>query len=296
MAPFRFSRRTFIKQAGAALVLAHLPMVRHVPVLALRAAPPVVAIDAGHGGRETGAVLAVGGRRLLLESEINLDVALRLASLLSEAEAIPVLTREHDAQVAPRGVDLTGDGRIDNNDDLQARVDAANDAHADLFFSVHHNGGPPSVRGTAAFYCRHHPLGPQARTLAQMLQQEFLDAMRQLGYRARDLGALDDAMLNKPGGHLFLAGPATARVARASQMPTVVGEPLFVTNRVEGDLLRRDDTRQAIAEAYFRAALRFMDRPLHISATARHRKAYSGRLRGKAYNWSYPRTVEAFIR
>lgn len=252
------SRRDFLRRAGAALAQAQAPSLGLPIRLAWSSDPPVVAIDPGHGGRYTGAVLRGPRGVSLVESEANLDVALRLAALLEQAGLTPVLTRAEDTEVASGWDDFNEDGRLSEDDDLQARVDLANAAGARLFFSIHHNGGPASMRGTSAFYCRDHPLSDEAAVLAEMLQQHFLWVLAALGYHARDLGALDDAMLRKPYGHLFLAGPATPRVARPSLMPTVVGEALFVTNPVEGELLRHEDVRQALAGAYLQAALQFL--------------------------------------
>ncbi len=252
------SRRQFLWQAGAALALTHV--VRALPAVAQEATPTVVAIDPGHGGRYAGAVLHGPGGILLAEKEINLDIALRLADLLRQAGLQPVLTRDVDGEVNPNRDDLNANGRADEDDDLQARVDVANEAGAALFWSIHHNGLAASeVRGTSSFFCQHHSRGDEAQALCQLLQAHLLDALTQLGYSPRDLGARDDAGLNKPYGHLFLAGPATPRVLRPSAMPTVVGEALFVTNPLEGELLARDDTRQALAQAYFQATLQFLD-------------------------------------
>ncbi|MBI4493516.1 MAG: N-acetylmuramoyl-L-alanine amidase [Chloroflexi bacterium] len=256
--PTHRSRRTFLRQTGALLALAWAARAPARLAFA-RESPPLIAIDPGHGGRYIGAVLRGPGGVALLEKEVNLDVALRLAELLEQAGLQAVLTRDHDAEVAAVGEDVNEDGRVSEDDDLQARVDVANQAGAALCFSIHHNGAESSaVRGTATFYCQHHPRGAEAQELAQRLQVQFLEALDQLGYAPRDLGARDDAGLNKPYGHLFLAGPKTPRVARPSGMPTVVGEPLFVTNPTEGALLQQDDTRQALAEAYCRAALLFL--------------------------------------
>lgn len=252
----RLSRRRFL--GGLAAAAAAQAIGPAVAGAASRSrAAPVVAIDPGHGGRYNGSSWSGAGWRML-EKDLTLDIASRLAGLLREAGIQAVLTREADTEVNLALADLNEDGRVTEDDDLQARVDVANEAGAALCLSVHLNGGPPAARGTATFYCRHHPRGDEARALAELVQAEVLAALEQVGYRALDLGALDDAMLNKPYGHLFLAGPLTPRVARASAMPTVVCEPLFLSNPMEASLLRSEETRQALAEAYCRASLSFL--------------------------------------
>ena len=64
-----------------------------------------------------------GGRVELVEKDVNLAIALFLADELREAGYQRVLTRTTDTRVNEPPVDRNGDGRIDDDDDLQARVD-----------------------------------------------------------------------------------------------------------------------------------------------------------------------------
>lgn len=221
---------------------------------------PLIAIDPGHGGRESGAAhRGVNGRVDLIEKEVNLQIALRLEALLAGRGFGTVMTRWTDSEVNLPARDLTGNGRVDPDDDLQARVDVANEASADLLFSIHSNGSTdPRVRGTYSFYCSAHPRGDEARDLAALLQARFLSNLRAVGYTdVVNGGFRDDGGLSKPFGHLFLVGPQTPRVARVSQMPGVIGEALFVSNDRESTLLRDDAAIDAIAYAYFEAALSY---------------------------------------
>ncbi len=78
-----------------------------------------VVIDAGHGGKDTGAI-GKGGTR---EKDVNLAIAKELARVLREKLGVEVvMTRTKDAYVS-----------------LGQRVQAANRADADLFVSVHSN-------------------------------------------------------------------------------------------------------------------------------------------------------------
>lgn len=79
----------------------------------------VIVIDAGHGGKDHGA-MANG----LSEKDINLGVAKKLASYLAKnvKEVTVIMTRNRDEFVS-----------------LQQRADIANKAHADLFISIHTN-------------------------------------------------------------------------------------------------------------------------------------------------------------
>lgn len=214
---------------------------------------PIVAVDPGHGGSEPGAVhRGPGGRIDVIEKEVNLAIGLRLEELLIERGFDPVLTRRTDTRINIPAHDRNGDGAIDTDDDLQARVDLANDAGAAILLSIHNNGlANARVRGTMTFYCADHPHGPASRTLAALLQSAFVARLAEAGYTdVIDSGYHDDGNLGKPYGHLFLIGPKTPRVARPAEMPGVIGESLFVSNDREAALLRDDAVIDAIAAAY----------------------------------------------
>lgn len=93
----------------------------------------VVVIDAGHGGKDPGAV----GRKAK-EKNINLDVALELGRLIGEG--------------CP-DVDIRYTRKTDVFVSLQRRAAIANDAKADLFISIHTNALPKGriARGTETY-------------------------------------------------------------------------------------------------------------------------------------------------
>ncbi len=86
----------------------------------------IICLNPGHGGSDPGAV------GLLRESDQNLCVVLRLGQLLSERGASVIYTRTTDVHMY-----------------LIDRTDIANDANADMFVSVHHNGSnDPASNGS----------------------------------------------------------------------------------------------------------------------------------------------------
>ena len=208
----------------------------------------LIVIDPGHGGRDPGAVHTIAGGVVdLTEEEVNLWIALKLAEMLRADGYNVLLTRTDDRAVGP-----------DRNQpaDLQARVDVANRAGADIFVSVHHNGSDNrSIRGTTVYYCSHRPFADQNRRLARLTQQALVRNLRQAGYDTVDRGAQDDAFL----GHLALLGPHNIR--RPSQMPAVIGEALFITNDADADALKRVEIREAIARGDFEAIPAYFEEP-----------------------------------
>lgn len=93
-----------------------------------------VIIDAGHGGKDPGAV----GRRGLKEKDVVLDIAKRLKKKLEARGIDVILTRESD-----RFISLSQRSRIAN----------ANAGDVDFFISIHANASRSSwVNGVEVFY------------------------------------------------------------------------------------------------------------------------------------------------
>ena len=101
--------------------------------LLLMAKPFTVVIDAGHGGKDPGAVGAISK-----EKDINLKVALALGDLLEKnmKDVKVVYTRKTDVFV-----------------ELDQRAQIANQNKADLFLSIHTNAsaGNKTVKGTETY-------------------------------------------------------------------------------------------------------------------------------------------------
>ncbi|MEO5813834.1 MAG: N-acetylmuramoyl-L-alanine amidase [Gemmatimonadaceae bacterium] len=86
----------------------------------------LVVVDAGHGGPDGGMHGPIGGGPGVLEKNITLNVAKRVGAALGERGIDVKYTRSKDTLIA-----LSDRGRI------------ANDAHADLFVSIHVNAANP---------------------------------------------------------------------------------------------------------------------------------------------------------
>lgn len=125
----------------------------------------IICINPGHGGSDPG---ACGPLR---ESDMNLTVALRLGQLLAERGAQIVYTRTTDVRVP-----------------LSDRPVIANNAGADLFISIHHNGSnDPSASGTCAICYPGSDAGIRLATLC------LNGLYNRLGLRQRGLIQRDDS-------------------------------------------------------------------------------------------------------
>ncbi len=127
-----------------------MPTLSHDADPVLAAAPAgyawselLIVLDAGHGGRDPGAVSPESPE--VLEKDIALAIVLLCRDKL-EAEGIPaILTRESDIALA-RKIQA----------DLDVRTAAANDADASLFISIHVNSlelSTPGARNISGMEC-----------------------------------------------------------------------------------------------------------------------------------------------
>jgi len=113
-------------------------------------ANPIVVLDAGHGGTDSGTTQCPG----LYEKDANLDIAQKTESILESAGYTVYLTR-------------TGDQTLSNND----RYTFANSVGGNALVSIHLNGSTdPSVNGTQSLYGKKN----KDEAFARIMQQELL--------------------------------------------------------------------------------------------------------------------------
>jgi N-acetylmuramoyl-L-alanine amidase len=221
----------------------------------------LIAIDPGHGGEDLGARhFAADGSMDFSESEVNLDLALRLRALLEARGYGVLLTRDGDYGLNPDLEDVNGNGLVDHVDDLQVRLDAINTAGADLLLSIHQNAffwpdgeSAEDVGGTITFYCSERPFSERNRLLADLVHEQILLAFADLGYPILDRGVERDEELDvssEGGGHLIVLGPQSDRSVRPSQMPGVLSETMFISNSQEARLARQPEAIDRLALAY----------------------------------------------
>jgi N-acetylmuramoyl-L-alanine amidase len=232
--------------------------------------PPLIAVDAGHGGIDLGARhFGPDGHMDFHESDVNLDLALRVRDALEARGYRVLLTRDGDYWLNEDEEDLSGDDHVNWVDELQMRLDLINEAEADLLLSIHQNafyGGAgvqsDRVGGTVTYYCAERPFGEDSLRLAELIQEAIIGALREVGHDPMDRGVQPDIVLdesNKPGKHLILLGPESGRAVRPSQMPGVLSETLFITHYHEAVLARDPEVLDRLAEAYAEAIVAYFE-------------------------------------
>ena len=123
----------------------------------------ILIIDAGHGGEDGGATSCTG----LLESTINLEIALRLDEMFRLLGWKTVMTRREDISIYTKGETLAQK----KVSDLKERVRIVNETEDGFLISIHQNQFQESrYHGAQVFYNRND----NAQELAKQLQSELI--------------------------------------------------------------------------------------------------------------------------
>lgn len=184
-----------------------------------------ICLDPGHGGPDRGAA----GIKGLQEKTVNLAIALKTAELLRAAGAEVVLTRSTDTQVGPPG--------CREAEELEARVQVAVKAKADLFVSIHNNhagsGANSSVGGTEAYWW-----APFCQPLAKAL----LDGV--------------SSALGLPPRHIACR---PFHVLRSTDCPRALVECGYLSNPAEEEYMSKPEFAARAAEGIVAGIRRYVD-------------------------------------
>ena len=231
-----------------------------------------IVIDAGHGGHDDGTI----GPHGVLEKDIVLDVALRLATLVRQRmSAEVVLTRSDDTFIP-----------------LQERTKIANDNKADLFLSIHANSSPaPEVAGTETFYLN-FTTSPGALDVAarensgsdktvgdlkDLIQSITLnDKIEESHTFAQDVQSAINLQAERSNAAAHNRGVKRAPfvVLIGASMPSVLAEIGFLSNSRDESNLGKPEYRQKVAEALYKGlaqysqSLSHFDVPKQVTAKA----------------------------
>lgn len=211
----------------------------------------VIAIDAGHGGRDPGAI----GRSGTHEKDLTLAVARRLRDVLARTPGFrPVLTREKDVYL-----------------DLRERMQRAREAQADLFISLHADAfRDPRARGSSVYALSLNGASSEAaRWLAERENASDLVGGVSLGDKDEVLASVlldlsqsatiessldvGHEVLESLGGvnrlHKHSVQQAAFVVLKSPDIPSILVETAFISNPNEERRLKTAQHQQQLAEA-----------------------------------------------
>lgn len=210
--------------------------------------PFVVAIDAGHGGHDTGTIGLYG----LTEKNLTLDMARRVADDLNRKNGIrAVLTRADDTYLT-----------------LPERNDVAEKKKGDIFVSIHMNSAPSATARGAEIYF----VAPAGAERAANNELASGDAAHEFGLDGKGDADIVHMLLDVNQQSVLARSEALAAsileevhgsgllptrnvkqksfsVLRTISMPSVLVEAGFVSNREDARLLKTEDGRDRIARS-----------------------------------------------
>ncbi|GAB4246110.1 MAG: hypothetical protein Kow00122_03130 [Thermoleophilia bacterium] len=182
---------------------------------------PLVAIDAGHGGKDPGAVGVTGVK----EKDVNLAIAQSVDGYLRQAGMKTLMTRTDDSYPT-----------------LEQRVDLANAAPADIFVSIHNNASAdPGTSGTETFYWGDEDdYSVEGMRLAQAIQEAVCE----------ELGSADRGARTH-WKSLYVLGN--------TDMPAALVEVGFLTNPEEEAKLADPEYQDRAAKAVARGVIEYFE-------------------------------------
>lgn len=204
-----------------------------------------IMIDAGHGGRDPGAV-SKGGLR---EKDITLDVAARLKRILEQQRGYQILMSRHDDHFVP----------------LHDRAKLANEKNVDLFISIHVNYMPGNAINAVETYYFGNYQDAATRELAKLENRESgysISEFEKLGRDMQDRIKLQESMalaksiqgsllknIRAQNERVLDTGvrPAPFIVLYAVKSPSILAEIGSLSSPEAEARLRREDYREQIA-------------------------------------------------
>lgn len=204
---------------------------RALPTSSPAAEKPVIVLDAGHGGLDSGAV----GKSGLLEKDVNLSIVLKLRDMLELSGFEVVLTRDKDISIYDAGVEGIRNQKLS---DMDNRLEIIQQYPDSIFLCIHQNNyTDPQYFGAQMFY---NDNNSDNRTLAQIMQNRF--AQLQTG---------NDREIKLSGDELFLL--------KSNTNPSLMIECGFLSNPDEEQKLASDEYRQQVAFTIWSGLLEFIE-------------------------------------
>lgn len=190
--------------------------------------PPVLVLDAGHGGQDAGAIGTDG----TLEKDVNLAVSRTLADLFRAAGVKVIETRTDDRLLCPEGGAAPGRRKIA---DLAERLRIGSRADCGLFLSIHQNSFPEEkYSGLQVWYS---PNAAESAGIAEAIREGVRSALQP-----------ENGRETKPAGReIFLLDRL--------ECPAVLVECGFLSNAEECAKLNDPDYRRMLALAIYAAVM-----------------------------------------
>lgn len=180
----------------------------------------IIVIDAGHGGRDPG---ALSKDELTYEKTINLKVLLELKKILDDKDIKAYYTRTLDDRLF-----------------LRQRVTLANDVDSDMFISIHcnSNGHSSKINGMEILYYNYEHKGVASKKMAKLFSEEIAGAS----------ALKNNGILQMKNDDVFILHHAT--------VPAILVETGYMSNKNDLEYLLTEAGQIAIAEGIYKGIIR----------------------------------------
>ncbi len=174
----------------------------------------IIVLDPGHGSIQPGNWSDPGavGPSDVYERDVVLDISEKVANILNSQGATVIMTRTGDTVLS-----------------LAGRAAVANDVNADIFVSIHANASPnKEAKGSSVYYYAPTWRSDSAKRekLARLIQYYMVN-----NAGTKDLGVFEKGFT----------------VLTETQVPSVLVETAFISNRYEEKMLIMDDFQNKLA-------------------------------------------------
>lgn len=187
---------------------------------------PMIILDAGHGGIDSGC-LSVNGAE---EKDINLNIMLTLRGMLEVTGFDVTVTRDTDRSIHDSGV--TGLGK-QKKSDMENRLNLINSFDNAVFVSVHQNQfTDPKYYGAQMFYPAE---STESEQLARVMQNNFVSLLQPENKRE----------IKPVGDEIYLL--------RFAKCPAVMAECGFLSNPEEAAKLETAEYQSQVAFAIYKS-------------------------------------------
>ena len=189
-----------------------------------------IVLDAGHGGEDGG---CEGNG--LVEKDLNLDITLKVASLLCEQGVNVVLTRDTDILLYDKNSDYQGKKKAQ---DVRKRLEIAQNQENSVLVSIHMNYfAQTQYSGLQVWYSKNDA---NSKILANLIQSNVKNELQPSNKR----------VTKEATSSIFLLHNAT--------FPAVLIECGFLSNPDEAHALGDADYRQKLANIIFKSIMTYI--------------------------------------
>lgn len=193
--------------------------------ITINGSAPIIVIDAGHGGYDSGAIGYDEDENIVLkEKEVNLTIAKHVFKRLKDAGMKVIMTRDSDVAL--------GDTVMA---DLVARSEIANNSGADLFISIHNNAFTnPESTGTSVLYAGLSNNGDYGITSKDLAENILAPLVKATGLKDRGIVESPEMV-----------------VLKKTMMPAVLIECAFVSSYNDQKILSDPEKLSEIADGIY---------------------------------------------